>query len=109
MEPYTRRVADTLYNLAGQLTTDKEDAPKELAARAVHIAQACARGQYVALLPGDQLGEDPGRDRVDGPAARARPASTTSAQWRRRGAILIVTAVGDDGHSCAAARRGDAP
>jgi hypothetical protein len=66
MEPHTRRVADALFGLVEQLTTGKPDAPKDLAAAALHIVQACAHGRYLALLPEDQLGEDPGRDRVDG-------------------------------------------
>lgn len=66
MEPHTRRVADALFGLMEQLTTGKPDAPKDLAAAALHIVQACADGRYLALLPEEQLGEDPGRDRVDG-------------------------------------------
>ncbi len=66
MEPHTRRVADALFGLVEQLTAGKPDAPKDLAAAALHIMQACAHGRYLALLPEDQLGEDPGRDRVDG-------------------------------------------
>ena len=66
MEPHTRRVADALFDLVEQITRGKPDAPKDLAAAALHIVQACAHGRYLALLPDDQLGEDPGRDRVDG-------------------------------------------
>jgi len=66
MEPHTRRVADVLFGLVEQLTTGKPEAPKNLAAAALHIVQACAHGRYLALLPEDQLSEDPGRDRVDG-------------------------------------------
>ncbi|MFD7314037.1 hypothetical protein [Streptomyces sp. NPDC059883] len=66
MEPHTRRVADALFDLVEQITRGKPDAPKDLAAAALHIVQACAHGRYLALLPDGQLGEDPGRDRVDG-------------------------------------------
>lgn len=66
MEPHTRRVADALFGLVEQLTAGKPDAPKDLAVAALHIVQACAHGRYLALLPEGQLGEDPGRDRVDG-------------------------------------------
>ncbi|MFF8564750.1 hypothetical protein ACF06N_07270 [Streptomyces albidoflavus] len=66
MEPHARRVADALSGLVEQLTTGKPTAPRDLAAAALCIAQACAQGRYSALLPEDQLGQDPGRDHVDG-------------------------------------------